>query len=95
MKDRLEVLEREHKEFFERWHDERRKNERIMEMMDISNSELLLMAGEMTAQELRTVRAVLKGLKARMLDNAERRGRSLCQHRQTDRREPCGNQENL
>jgi len=25
--DRLEVLEREHKEFFERWHDERRKRE--------------------------------------------------------------------
>lgn len=25
--DRIEVLEREHQEFFERWHDERRKRE--------------------------------------------------------------------
>lgn len=27
--DRLEVLEREHTEFFERWHDERRKCEKL------------------------------------------------------------------
>ena len=27
--DRLEVLEREHAEFFERWHDERRKRETL------------------------------------------------------------------
>ena len=27
--DRLEVLEREHQEFFERWHDERRKREKL------------------------------------------------------------------
>lgn len=27
--DRLEVLEREHSEFFERWHDERRKREKL------------------------------------------------------------------
>lgn len=28
--DRLEVLEREHVEFFERWHEERRKRERLV-----------------------------------------------------------------
>ena len=27
--DRLEVLEREHAEFFERWHEERRKREEL------------------------------------------------------------------
>lgn len=27
--DRLEVLEREHTEFFDRWHDERRKREKL------------------------------------------------------------------
>lgn len=27
--DRLEVLEREHSEFFERWHEERRKREKL------------------------------------------------------------------
>lgn len=28
--DRLEVLEREHTEFFNRWHDERRKREKLV-----------------------------------------------------------------
>lgn len=32
------------------------------QILSLSNSEILLMAGEMTAQELRTVRAVLNGL---------------------------------
>ena len=32
--DRLEVLEREHQEFFERWHDERRKREKLMDDVD-------------------------------------------------------------
>ena len=27
--DRMEVLEREHTEFFDRWHDERRKREKL------------------------------------------------------------------
>ena len=32
--DRLEVLEREHTIFFERWHDERRKREKLMDDVD-------------------------------------------------------------
>lgn len=32
--DRLEVLEREHSEFFERWHEERRKREKLAHDID-------------------------------------------------------------
>jgi hypothetical protein len=32
--DRLEVLEREHQEFFERWHGERRKREKLVADVD-------------------------------------------------------------
>jgi len=42
------------------------ENERCSEILDLSDSDLLLMAGEMSAQELRTVKAVLKALKSRM-----------------------------
>lgn len=35
------------------------ENEACAQMLEISTSEILLMAGEMTAQELRTVKAVL------------------------------------
>lgn len=31
--DRLEVLEREHSEFFEKWHDERRKREKWQQVI--------------------------------------------------------------
>lgn len=40
----------------------RTEQERCLKILDLSTSELLLLAGEMTAQELRTVRAVLKYL---------------------------------
>jgi len=36
--------------------------EECAKLLEISNSELLLMAGEMSAQELRTVRAVLNAM---------------------------------
>ena len=36
--------------------------EQCAKMLEISNSELLLMCGEMSAQELRTVRAVLNAM---------------------------------
>jgi hypothetical protein len=32
--DRLEVLEREHQEFFDRWHEERRKREALADTVD-------------------------------------------------------------
>lgn len=37
-----------------------------LEVLSISRASLLLMAGEMTAQELRTVKAVLEGLKSKI-----------------------------
>ncbi len=40
--------------------------EEAAQVLDIKSADLLLMAGEMTAQELRTVRAVLKGLKEKI-----------------------------
>lgn len=43
-------------------------------LFDISTQDLKLMVGEMTAQELRTVRAVLSGLKARAYRNATSAG---------------------
>lgn len=46
------------------------ERERCAKMLDLNSSELKLMAGEMTAQELRTVKAVLGGLRARMLTGA-------------------------
>lgn len=49
----------------------REERERCAKMLDLNSSELLLMAGEMTAQELRTVKAVLSGLRARMLTGVE------------------------
>lgn len=47
------------------------ERERCAKMLDLTDSELLLMAGEMTAQELRTVKAVLGGLRARMMTGVE------------------------
>jgi len=41
-------------------------HKRCASLLDLSDSELLLMSGEMTAQEMRTVKAVLKALKSRM-----------------------------
>jgi len=41
-------------------------HKRCASMLDLSDSDLLLMAGEMSAQELRTIKAVLKALKSRM-----------------------------
>ena len=38
------------------------EREECARMLEISNSELLLMAGEMTVQELRNVRAVLNAM---------------------------------
>jgi len=38
---RLEVLEREHAEFFERWHGERRKRERLTEIIERCSRMLL------------------------------------------------------
>jgi hypothetical protein len=42
------------------------ERERCAAALDLSSPELMLMAGEMTAQELRTVKAVLAGCAARM-----------------------------
>ena len=42
------------------------ERERCARMLLRSNSALLLMAGEMTARELRTVQAVLHGIRAQM-----------------------------
>ncbi len=39
--DRLEVLEREHQEFFERWHGERRKREALAEAVNRCHRMLL------------------------------------------------------
>jgi uncharacterized membrane-anchored protein len=44
--------------------------------LNLSRSEALLMAGEITAQEWRTVTAVLKSLQARMRSNVELSGRA-------------------
>ena len=38
------------------------EREKCASLLEISNSELLLMSGEMSAQELRTVRAVLNAM---------------------------------
>lgn len=48
--DRLEVLEREHQEFFERWHDERRKREALQLKfvdLDTEHDSLVLLAVEL------------------------------------------------
>ena len=44
------------------------EREACARMLDLRDSELLLMAGEMTAQELRTVKAVLKNRGAAIMD---------------------------
>ena len=49
-------------------------------LLELRDSELLLMAGEMTAQELRTVQAVLEQLARtiRARSNVEAQGRAAC-----------------
>lgn len=44
----------------------KQERENCANALELSNSALALMAGEMTAQELRTVKAVLKGCAARI-----------------------------
>lgn len=45
----------------------KKERERIVTILQPSQSEILLMAGEMTAQELRTVNAVLNGLISKII----------------------------
>ena len=47
------------------------ERERCANILNLSRSDALLMAGEMTAQEWRTVAAVLKALQSRMRPNVE------------------------
>ena len=41
VRDRLDVLEREHSEFFDRWHGERRKREKLMHDVERCHQMLL------------------------------------------------------
>lgn len=43
------------------------ERQRCAAMLELSNASLLLLAGEMSAQELRTTQAVLGGIRRRML----------------------------
>jgi hypothetical protein len=58
----------EEREEFHRVWDAAQSNkvDDIQRLLSPTNAEILLAAGEMTAQELRTVRAVLNGLKAKI-----------------------------
>jgi len=42
MEDRMKVLEREHAEFYDRWHDERRKREALQVAMIEARKSLVL-----------------------------------------------------
>lgn len=55
------------------------EREACANVLNLSRSEALLMAGEMTAQEWRTVAAVLRALQARMRSNAELTGAGQAQ----------------
>jgi len=53
------------------------ERDRCAGILGITRADTLLMTGEMTAQEWRTVSAVLKALQVRMRPNVELRGRPL------------------
>lgn len=45
---------------------ERNERQRCLDILTLTPSEIRLMAGEMTAQEMRTVQAILGGLKRKI-----------------------------
>lgn len=51
-----------------------KEREECANILGISRADALLMAGEMTSQEWRTVAAILKALQARMRSNVKLRG---------------------
>lgn len=57
--DRLEVLEREHQEYFDRWHDERRKREAL----ELAPDGFALVPLEPTAAQLDTAVAFALNVK--------------------------------
>lgn len=48
------------------------EREACAKVAGMSQSEILLMAGEMSAQEMRSVKAVLSGVKVKILNRTER-----------------------
>ena len=56
--DRLEMLEREHVEFFERWHEERRRREKLM--LDVERCYRMLMSEPDTKAALFNAEDILR-----------------------------------